>query len=82
MGELQESEHSREVLEKSLNPTVGGSNSSILEMTGKSLILKPIAIPSTEEGNLNVATGNPMYMGITPHPSHRLGMEETEQHKL
>ena len=68
-----------QVLARSLNSTVGGSDPRTLETTGKLQILQPIAVPNTEEGSLNPEDGSPVYVGITPHPSHRLGTEEKEK---
>ena len=70
-----------QILARSLNSTEGGSDPKILETSGKLQILQPIAIPSTVEGSLNPAKGSPVYVGITPHPSHRLGMDEAEKKK-
>ena len=58
---------------------MGGNDSRILQATGKLQILQPIAVSSSEEGNLNRATGNRIYVGIIPHPSHILGIKEKEK---
>ena len=58
---------------------MGGSDPRILETTGKLQILQPIAVPSIEEGSINLANGSTVYVGITPHPSRRLGIEEKEK---
>ena len=70
-----------QVLARSLNSTEGGSGPRILETTGKLQILDPIVIPSTEEGSPNLAKGNLVYVGITSHLSHRLGVDEDERKK-
>ena len=70
-----------QVLARSLNSTEGGSGPMILETTGNLQILQPIAVPSTEEGSLNPAKGSLVYMEITPHTSHRIGMDEDEKKK-
>ena len=49
--------------------------------TGKLQILQPVALLSTVEGSLNLEKGSPMYVGITPHPPHSLGMDEDEKKK-
>ena len=59
-----------------------GSDSRILETIGELQMPQPVAVSSTEEGNLNPATGSPIYVGITPHPSHILGMKEKEKKEM
>ena len=70
-----------QVLERSLNPTVDGSDPRILGTTGKLQILQPVTVPTTVECNWNPAEGSPVYLGITPYPSLRGGMGGTEIHK-
>ena len=71
-----------QVLARSLNSTVGGSES---EDPGDDWEAADFAANSCSrynaEGSINPADGSPVYVGITPHPSHRLGMEETEKKK-
>ena len=66
-----------QVLARSLNPIVDGSNPRTLGTTEKLQILQQIAISNTKNGKNNPAEGSPVYVGITPHPSGRL--EETEE---
>ena len=66
-----------QVLARSLNPTVDGSDPRTLGTTGKLQILQQIAVFSTEDGKKNPAKGSPVYVGITPHPSNSL--EESEE---
>ena len=56
-----------------------GRDPSILETNGKLQILQPIAAPTTAEGSLNPGTGSRIYVGITAHPSHRLGIDKGEK---
>ena len=67
-----------QALVRSLNSIVDGSDPRILEMTRKLQILQPIAVPSIAKGSLNPENGSPTYVGITPHPSHRLEVKEKE----
>ena len=66
-----------QVLARSLNPTVDGSNPRTLGTTGKLQILQQVAVSSVEDGKKSPAKGSPIYVGITPHPSSRL--EEIEE---
>ena len=60
---------------------MGGSNPRILETAGKLQILQEIAVLNHAEGSINPADGNLVYVGITPNPSHRVGMDENEKKK-
>ena len=64
-----------------LNPIVGGNHSRILETTRKLQIMQAIAVSSIKERNLNPAIGGLVFVGITLHPSHRLGMKEQKRKK-
>ena len=44
-------------------------------------MLQPLAVPNTEEGSLNPAKDSAVYVGTTPHPSHRSGTDEDEKKK-
>ena len=70
-----------QVLERLLNSTVDGRNLRILEMTRKLQILQPIAAPIVEEGKIKPAKDSHVYVGSTPYPSRRLGMNEDEKKK-
>ena len=60
---------------------MGDSDPRILEMPAKLQGLQPIAVPNTGERSLNPAKGSPAYVGITPHLSHRLGVDKDEKQK-
>ena len=66
-----------QVLARSLNPTVDGSDLRTLGTTGKLQILQQIVVSSTADGRENPAKGSPIYVGITPHPSGRV--EKTKE---
>ena len=66
-----------QVLVRSLNLTVDGSDLRTLGTTGKLQILQQVAVSSVEGGKKNPTKGSPIYVGITPHPSSRL--EDTEE---
>ena len=70
-----------QVLARSLNPTMDGSNPRTLGTTGKLQILQQVAISSTEDGKKNPAKGNLVYVRITPHPSSRLETSEEKSDK-
>ena len=71
-----------QILARSLNPTVDGSDPRTLEMTGKLQILQQIAVSSTADGKKNPAQGSPIYVGINPHPSGRLETTEEKSGKI
>ena len=66
-----------QVLARSLNPTLDGSDPRNLGTTGKLQILLQIAVSNTEDERQNPAKGSPVYLGITPHPSNRV--EDSEE---
>ena len=55
-----------QVLARSLNPFVDGSNPRILGTTGKLQVLQQIAASSAEDGKKNPAEGSPIYVGNHP----------------
>ena len=58
-----------QVLARSLNPTVDGSDPRTLGTTGKLQILQQIAVSSNEEWEKKSSKRQSIYVGITPHPS-------------
>ena len=70
-----------QVLVRSLNPTVDGSDLRTLEITGKLQILQQIAVPNNGKGKLNPTKGSPIYVGINTHPSGRIEVIEDKSDK-
>ena len=71
-GALGRFKETFQVLTRSLNPIEGGSNSRILETTGKLQILQLMVVPSEFNGNPDRTEGSPLYMGTTPQLLDRL----------